>query len=84
MENDRELKQNFLREKILEKDYDTDEFLNFIINIKGEDAADVDLWTMEELKEVVNKFINQNNPPTKNTNNIKYDSDEEKNKSHEM
>lgn len=50
MDSDREEKQNYLRTEILENDYDTEEFLNFLISKKGEDAADLDLWTFSELK----------------------------------
>lgn len=50
MEGEREEKQNYLREEILERNYDTEAFLNFLVSKKGEDAADLDLWTFTELK----------------------------------
>jgi hypothetical protein len=52
MDSDKEHKQNFLREEILEKEYDPDDFLAFIVTKKGDDAADLDLWTFQELKDV--------------------------------
>ena len=52
-----EEKQNFLREKILEKGYDVNEFVEFLTQKKGEEGADVSNWSMEDLKIVVNEFI---------------------------
>ena len=52
-----EEKQNFLREKILEKGYDTNEFVQFLTDKKGPDGADVSNWVMDDLKLVVNEFI---------------------------
>ena len=43
-------KQMFLRENILDKGYDANEFLSFLIQKKGgEDGADINQWTMEDL-----------------------------------
>ena len=55
-----EEKQNFLREKILDKGYDTNQFVQFLTEKKGEDGADVANWTMEDLIQVVNEFIKLN------------------------
>ena len=52
-----EEKQNFLREKILEKGYDVNEFVQFLTEKKGEEGADVANWSMEDLIIVVNEFI---------------------------
>ncbi len=75
MDNDieREAKQNYLREHILEREYDTNQFLENLMSIKGEDAADVDIWTMDELKEVVMTFIGEHEKAKQ-----AYNSDEEK------
>ena len=55
-----EEKQNFLREKILEKGYDVNSFVQFLTEKKGEEGADVANWSMEDLKIVVNEFIKLN------------------------
>jgi hypothetical protein len=60
MDSSQEEKQNFLREKILEKGYDTNQFVQFLIDKKGEDGADVGVWTMSDLKKVVREFIKLN------------------------
>lgn len=67
-----EEKQNFLREKILDKGYDTGQFVQFLIDKKGEDGADVAVWSMHDLQIVVKEFIKLNGgeieeePQTKN------------------
>ena len=69
MENEQEIKQSYLRKEILEKNYDTQSFLDFLINKKGEKASDINNWTIEELKKVVIEFTNlQNNNQTEKNN----------------
>ena len=52
-----EEKQNFLRENILDKGYDTNLFVDFLIGKKGEEGADVGNWSMNDLRLVVKEFI---------------------------
>ena len=56
-DSSQEEKQNFLRENILEKGYDTNMFVDFLIGKKGEDGADVGNWSMSDLQIVVKEFI---------------------------
>ncbi len=67
-DSSQEEKQNFLRENILEKGYDTGMFVDFLINKKGEGGADVGNWSMSDLQFVVREFIsmqsNNYNPPS--------------------
>jgi len=68
MEDEQEIKQSYLRQEILEKNYDTQSFLDFLITKKGENASDINNWTIEELKTVVDEFKNsQNNNQKSNT-----------------
>eukprot|EP00826_Nyctotherus_ovalis_P051788 TRINITY_DN648_c0_g4_i1.p7 TRINITY_DN648_c0_g4~~TRINITY_DN648_c0_g4_i1.p7 ORF type:complete len:110 (-),score=41.44 TRINITY_DN648_c0_g4_i1:1535-1864(-) len=62
-DEDREKKQNYLRDNIMDKGYDTDKFITFLINLKGtahwhniEDGANIDVWTFDELGEMVERF----------------------------
>ena len=55
-----EEKQNFLRETILEKGYDVNQFIEFLIGKKGEGGADVAVWSMSDLRNVVKEFIQLN------------------------
>ena len=52
-----EEKQNFLRETILEKGYDVNQFIEFLIGKKGEGGADIAVWSMSDLRNVVKEFI---------------------------
>ena len=52
-----EEKQNFLRENILDKGYDTNMFVEFLMGKKGEEGADVGNWSMKDLQLVVKEFI---------------------------
>ena len=61
MEDNLEEKQNYLRENILDKGYDTNKFVDFLKNKKGDEGADVSNWTMEDLKIVVKEFISSIN-----------------------
>lgn len=56
VQEDIDIKQNYLRTEIIEKKCNPDEFLSYLISKKGENAADLDIWTMEELKIVVEEF----------------------------
>ena len=64
MENDasQEEKQNYLRENILEKGYDANQFVEFLKSKKGEAGSDISNWSMVDLHEVVQEFISRNSP----------------------
>ena len=67
MEDDisQEEKQNFLRENILNKGYDVNEFVSFLKSKKGEEGADIANWSMVDLYEVVQEFVEQQNKTEK-------------------
>ena len=52
------IKQNYLRQEILEQDYNPDEFLEFLISKKGESGEDLEQWELSELKDAVKEFKN--------------------------
>lgn len=56
-----ESKQNYLRENILARNYDTNQFVQFLQSKRGEGGADIANWTMEDLKKVVQEFIDNIN-----------------------
>ena len=53
-----EEKQNYLRNEIMNQNYDTEKFSDYISNLK-ENGVDLNNWTLEELKAVVTSFKNQ-------------------------
>ena len=60
MEDDLSEKQAFLRENILEKGYDAEDFMKLLQSKKGELGLDLSSWSMEELKDAVKEFIKEN------------------------
>ena len=52
-----EKKQEYLRENILEKGYDANLFADYLMMKKGEEGADIGSWSMEDLCNVVQEFI---------------------------
>ena len=56
-EKEQEEKQNYLRQNILDKGYDANEFVSFLISKKGEAASDISNWSMKDLHVVVQEFI---------------------------
>ena len=60
MSEENQEKQNYLRENILENGYDVNEFISFVIGKKGEGGDDVANWSLPDLKEAVQEFIELN------------------------
>ena len=60
MEDELSEKQAFLRENILDKGYDAEEFMKLLQTKKGEIGLDLGTWSMEELQEAVNEFTKEN------------------------
>ena len=61
MEDEQEQKQQFLRKEILDENYDPQAFINFLTTKKGETAADINNWTIDELKSIVVEFKKSQN-----------------------
>ena len=60
MEDELNEKQSFLRENILEKGYDPEDFMKLLQNKKGELGLDLASWSMDELREAVKEFTKEN------------------------
>ena len=60
MEDDLTEKQTFLRENILEKGYDAEDFMKLLQNKKGEQGLDLESWSMDELRSAVKEFTKEN------------------------
>ena len=50
----KEQKQIYLRENILEKGLNGQEFMDFMVKLKGENGTDISQWSLEEIKMVIN------------------------------
>ncbi len=57
MDNLEEEKQNYLRENILDKGYEAEDFVSFLIQKKGDDGVDLSNWSLNELKFTVQEYI---------------------------
>ena len=67
MEETLKQKQSFLRENILDKGYNADDFMNLLDSKKGESGLDLNNWSMDELSSVIQEFLSMlNNPNEKN------------------
>ena len=66
-------KQAYLRENVLEKAYDADEFMSYLQLKKGESGLDLNNWTMHELKNAVKDFIDDKDKETEKDEEINTD-----------
>ena len=60
-ERDIEMKQNLIKSTIIDRNYDKNAFFNFCMNKKKEGGDDLANWTIEELNEAINEFIEEQN-----------------------
>jgi hypothetical protein len=60
-----EIKQNYLRTEVLEKGYDANDFVEYLISMKGEEAGNVENWTIEELALAVIEYKETRQPINK-------------------
>ena len=52
-----EEKQNYLRENILDKGYEAEDFVTYLTSKKGDEGVDLGNWSLTELKIVVQEYI---------------------------
>ena len=79
-----EKKQEYLRNNILEKGYDADEFMSYLQDKKTEDGIDLNLWTFSELKDIVKVFIHEHKPNEYEHENQIIENNQQKNISHSI
>ena len=60
MTDTEEQKQNYLRENILEKGYEAEDFVTYLTSKKGDEGINLNNWSLEELKSVVQEYISNN------------------------
>ena len=81
-EQEQEQKQLFLRTEILDQNYSAQDFIDFLTTKKGESAADINNWTLDELKTIVVEFKSLNKVNNKNNKqNLEPERDKNNNKS---
>ncbi len=59
MESDKSIeeKQEFLRASVLEKGLDANKFADYLVSKRGEEAANINTWSMKDLRQAVREFI---------------------------
>ena len=57
MDDSLESKQQFLREQILDKGYDPNQFFTFLLSKRNEEEANLETWSFPDLQNVVTEFI---------------------------
>ena len=60
MTDTEEQKQNYLRENILDKGYEAEDFVTYLTSKKGDEGINLGNWSLEELKSVVQEYISNN------------------------
>ena len=65
-------KQNLIREEIINKGYDSIQFIEYLIQIKGSGGEDINSWSIGDLKNAINDFIYLNKNKSQNKNNSKF------------
>ena len=60
MTDTEEQKQNYLRENILDKGYEAEDFVTYLTSKKGDEGTNLGNWSLEELKSVVQEYISNN------------------------
>ena len=66
MDDSLESKQQYLREQILDKGYDPNQFFTFLLSKRNEEEANLETWSFPDLQNVVNEFIMLSNNPQQN------------------
>ena len=66
-QNDILIKQKLIKENILDKHYDKDQFFTYCMSIKPENGDNLKNWTIEELNSTINNFISEKNQYYLNT-----------------
>ena len=59
MTDTEEQKQNYLRENILDKGYEAEDFVTYLTSKKGDEGINLGNWSLEELKSIVQQFKSQ-------------------------
>ena len=63
-------KQNLIREEIINKGYDSIQFIEYLTQCKGPGGEDINSWSVQDLKNAIKDFVYLNKNQSKNENNI--------------
>ena len=57
-------KQNLIREEIINKGYDSIQFIEYLIQCKGPGGENINIWSIEDLKNAIKDFVYLNKNKT--------------------
>lgn len=63
-------KQTLIREEIINKGYDSIQFIEYLIQFKGPGGENINTWSVQDLKYAIKDFIELNKGKSNNGNNI--------------
>ena len=63
-------KQTLIREEIINKGYDSIQFIEYLIQCKGPGGENINTWSVQDLKYAIKDFIELNKSKSNNGNNI--------------
>ena len=66
-QNDILTKQKLIKDNILDKHYNKDDFFSYCMKIKPENGENLKNWSIEELNQTINNFISEKNQYYENT-----------------
>ena len=72
-------KQNLIREEIINKGYDSIQFIEYLIQCKGPGGENINSWSVQDLKYAIKDFIELNKSNSKNENNVENKKEEKSN-----
>ena len=73
-------KQNLIREEIINKGFDSIEFIEYLIQCKGPGGENINSWSVPDLKNAISDFITLNKEKSKNKNNLENKIEKKENK----
>ena len=73
-------KQNLIREEIINKGFDSIEFIEYLIQCKGPGGENINSWSVPDLKNAISYFITLNKEKSKNKNNLENKIEKKENK----
>ena len=73
-------KQNLIREEIINKGFDSIEFIEYLIQCKGPGGENINSWSVPDLKNAISDFITLNKEKSKNENNLENKIENKENK----
>ena len=77
-------KQNLIREEIINKGYDSIQFIEYLIQCKGSGGENINTWSIGDLKNAIKDFVYLNNNKSNNDKNEKKIENKAENKKEEI